>query len=67
LLPLVRRRHAVPAVALTGYGTPADVARSRAAGFDLHLTTPIDVATLRAAVATLAPPPAAIAPAPAPP
>ena len=29
-------------VAITGYGTPQDRARSREAGFDLHLTKPID-------------------------
>jgi CheY-like chemotaxis protein len=56
LLPLVRAGHPLPAIALTGYGTAADLARSRAAGFDLHLTKPIDVATLRAAVATVTPP-----------
>jgi hypothetical protein len=63
LLPLVRRRHALPAIALTGYGTAADVARSHAAGYDLHLTKPVDVAALRAAVAKLAPAPATFAPA----
>jgi CheY-like chemotaxis protein len=67
LLPRVRERHAVPAVALTGYGTPADVARSRAAGYDLHLTKPIDLAALRAAVAKFAPACATPAPAAAPP
>jgi PAS domain S-box-containing protein len=30
-------------VALTGYGRPEDVARSRAAGFDHHLVKPVDV------------------------
>ena len=55
LLPLLRERHAMPAIALTGYGAPADVARSRSAGYDLHLTKPVDAATLRAAVAGLVP------------
>jgi two-component system CheB/CheR fusion protein len=29
-------------VAMTGYGQPEDRARSRAAGFDHHLTKPVD-------------------------
>jgi CheY-like chemotaxis protein/anti-sigma regulatory factor (Ser/Thr protein kinase) len=29
-------------VAITGYGAPADHARSRAAGFDLHMVKPVD-------------------------
>jgi CheY-like chemotaxis protein len=33
-------------LALTGYGSPLDQARSRAAGFDLHLVKPIDVKQL---------------------
>ena len=37
LLARVRARCAVPAIALTAFGQPADVARSRAAGFDAHL------------------------------
>jgi CheY-like chemotaxis protein len=56
LLARVRGRHALRATALTGYGTADDVEHSRRAGFDLHLTKPVDVATLRAAVASLAPP-----------
>ena len=33
-------------VALTGYGTTEDRARSKAAGFDVHLSKPVDTATL---------------------
>ena len=33
-------------VAVTGYGTPADLARSREAGFDHHLTKPVDAGQL---------------------
>ncbi len=33
-------------VALTGWGTREDVAQSHAAGFDLHLTKPVDFAAL---------------------
>jgi two-component system CheB/CheR fusion protein len=32
-----------PAVAYSGYGGPEDVARSRAAGFDVHVTKPADL------------------------
>jgi signal transduction histidine kinase len=38
-------------VALTGYGLPEDRARSLAAGFDLHLVKPIDLAMLSAVLA----------------
>ena len=38
-------------VALTGYGTRADVAASAAAGFDAHLTKPIDFDRLSALIA----------------
>lgn len=34
-------------VALTGYGRPEDRARAREAGFDLHVTKPIDPARIR--------------------
>ncbi len=37
-------------MALTGYGREEDQRRSREAGFDLHLTKPIDRATLTAAL-----------------
>jgi CheY-like chemotaxis protein len=33
-------------VALTGYGLPADRARSQAAGFDVHVVKPVDRETL---------------------
>ncbi|MEY4577059.1 MAG: hypothetical protein RL701_1762, partial [Pseudomonadota bacterium] len=41
--------HSWPApflVALTGYGSPADRERSRAAGFDAHMVKPIDTSRL---------------------
>jgi CheY-like chemotaxis protein len=37
-------------VALTGYGQPEDHHRTTAAGFDAHLTKPIDLADLAAAL-----------------
>jgi two-component system CheB/CheR fusion protein len=41
------------AVAYSGYGAKADVDRARAAGFDAHLTKPVDVQTLIATIADL--------------
>ena len=43
----------LPLVALTGYGQPADRARSKAVGFDAHLVKPIDGEQLLAALASL--------------
>lgn len=40
-------------VALTGYGQLDDRERTRAAGFDLHLVKPVDLAGLEAAFADL--------------
>ncbi len=42
-----------PAIALSGYGTPLDIEASKAAGFDLHLTKPVDVRQLLDAVQSL--------------
>ena len=47
-------------VALTGYGQEADKALSRGAGFAIHLTKPVDIGALLAAIeAILRPAPAA--------
>ena len=51
---LVARGERVPAIALSGYGTPADVEKSRAAGFGEHLVKPLQsVEVLSAAIARL--------------
>jgi len=42
-------------VALTSYGKPRDVERSRAAGFDIHLVKPVLLQDLDAAIARLTP------------
>lgn len=42
-----KKTRPVLAVALTGYGMSEDVRRSKEAGFDFHLTKPIDAAELR--------------------
>ncbi len=39
-------------IALTGYGQPEDVARTRAAGFDAHLVKPVDFDALERVLAT---------------
>ena len=44
---------ATPAIAYSGYGGPEEVARSRAAGFDVHVTKPVDLASLLDAIAAL--------------
>jgi len=40
-------------IALSGYGQPADVERSREAGFDLHVTKPVDLEDLGARIGRL--------------
>lgn len=42
-----KRTQPLHGVALTGFGMSEDVRRSREAGFDFHLTKPVDVAELR--------------------
>jgi PAS domain S-box-containing protein len=44
----------VTLVALTGYGSSEDKERTRAAGFDHHLTKPVEIDALQGLVATLA-------------
>ena len=46
----LRSRYDGPAIALTGYGMDSDIAASRDAGFAEHLTKPVDLATLQAAI-----------------
>jgi PAS domain S-box-containing protein len=45
-----KRRHPVKAVAITGFGTEADVRRSTEAGFDFHLVKPVDLRELQDAL-----------------
>ena len=55
LATMIRRQpwgKAVKLVALTGMGQPADLARTREAGFDQHLTKPASLGDLFRAVAT---------------
>ena len=45
----------IPAVSVTAYTTPKDVARAIAAGYQMHVPKPMDPAALVKAVAKLAP------------
>ena len=53
LLPQVRRFRQVPAIALSGYGMEEDVQQSRAAGYEQHLTKPIDFPLLASTIGKL--------------
>ena len=52
----VREVSAVPAVALTGYGMEDDVRRCTEAGFNAHLTKPVNFAELDALIRRLVAP-----------
>src|SRR5437868_8736023 len=47
IIKQAKQRYPVKAIALTGFGMDADLQRSKAAGFDFHLTKPVDFAELR--------------------
>lgn len=49
----LREKSAIPAIAMSGYGMEADLARSRAAGFTDHLIKPINPAALRTMLAQM--------------
>ena len=56
---LAQARQAQPAlraIALTGFGTPQDARFSREAGFDFHLTKPLDFHELRTLLAQMTEP-----------
>jgi CheY-like chemotaxis protein len=46
LIAEMRKLHSTPAIALSGYGMDTDVLSSMAAGFNEHLTKPIDIELL---------------------
>jgi len=54
LMKKIRKTHNLPGIALSGYGTEADVAQSSEAGFSLHLTKPVDIDVLDEAIQKLA-------------
>ena len=62
---LAAARAAAAGIAMSGFGSPEDIELSRAAGFAEHLTKPIDVPGLEAAIRRVLPEaPAADLPAP---
>ncbi len=50
LMAELAQEHGLPGIALSGYGMEQDVARSRASGFCAHLTKPVDIRALEAAI-----------------
>ena len=49
-----KRKRPVKAVALTGFGATEDIERGQQAGFDFHLTKPVDFHELRAVLGKIA-------------
>jgi signal transduction histidine kinase len=49
----VREKSGVKAIAVTGYGMDADIEKSKAAGFDAHITKPIEFPRLEKLIGTL--------------
>jgi len=58
LMQRVKSQYGIKGIALSGYGMDSDVRRSKEAGFFEHLTKPIDMDTLEAAIARAAAQPA---------
>jgi DNA-binding response OmpR family regulator len=50
LLGRLKSKQPLKAIALSGYGTEADVRASREAGFERHLTKPVEMGVLLEAV-----------------
>ena len=53
MMKLLRERYGMKGIAMSGFGSPEDRARSKAAGFQSHLTKPVDISALEAAMASL--------------
>jgi PAS domain S-box-containing protein len=54
LMEKVRQIHNLPGIALSGYGTEADLAQSSEVGFSVHLTKPVDIDHLDREIQSLA-------------
>jgi CheY-like chemotaxis protein len=50
LMRQLRSRHAIKGIALSGYGMEEDIAQTKAAGFLVHLTKPVDLQKLEEVV-----------------
>lgn len=46
LIRQIREHSPIPAIALTGFGTDQDISRYKEAGFDAHLTKPVNIQKL---------------------
>ena len=51
LMRQIRDRYAARGIALSGYGMEEDIRKSREAGFNAHLTKPVDFQKLQVAIA----------------
>jgi signal transduction histidine kinase len=47
---ILRAEHAIPIVVISGYGQPADLERSKAAGFAAHLVKPVEIGDVAALI-----------------
>jgi CheY-like chemotaxis protein len=54
LIAEAKRKRPIKAVALTGFGENEDIQRGKDAGFDFHLTKPVDFHELRAVLGQIA-------------
>jgi PAS domain S-box-containing protein len=54
LMEKIRQTQDLPGIALSGYGTEADLAQSSAVGFSVHLTKPVDIDRLDSEIQSLA-------------
>ena len=54
LMHELRKTSSIRGIAISGFGTEEDVARSLAAGFDVHLAKPIGAQRLKSAIAEMA-------------
>jgi PAS domain S-box-containing protein len=56
LMRLLRERHGLKGIAVSGYGMEEDIARSREAGFSHHLTKPISLDRLKKLIVEMSEP-----------
>lgn len=54
VMSYVKKRHRMRGIALSGFGQQEDIGRSHAAGFEMHLTKPVDFKSLQATILRLA-------------
>lgn len=54
IIAQAKRKQPVKAVALTGFGASEDIERGKEAGFDFHLTKPVDFHELRTVLGQIA-------------